>query len=301
MPTLRAVADVPEPGVHRAARRHYVELPDGRSASALEWPGEGVPLVFLHGLLDSALGWQELCERVPRRCIAVDLAGFGRSDLPSRPSLRGYAEDVAAVLDAIVAEPFVLVGHSLGGGVATAVAEQRPDSVASLVLLAPAGFGRILLAEAVSLPLVRRVTQTALPGILANRVAIAAAYRAFVTGGAGASGDLLERIRADARSLAPAAREGTKAVVRAGLSVTAFHRRAVGYRGPVTLLWGDRDAVVPPGHASGVRRALPQTRRVVWTGMGHHPQRERPLHLVDLVEAVVAAVPARSPRLRRAA
>lgn len=277
----------------RRPSRHRVALPDGRSASALEWPGEGIPLVLLHGLLDSGLGWQDLCRRTSRRCLAVDLAGFGRSDLPSRPSLRAYAEDVTAVLDALVAGPFVLVGHSLGGGVATAAAEHMGERVAALVLLAPAGFGRIHTAEAVSLPLVRHVTERTLPAVLANRRAIAGAYRAFVTGGTtSAATDLLDRLHADARTLPAAAREATRAVVRAGLSERAFHRRGVDYDGPVVLLWGDRDLVVPRHHARGVARALPQVHVLVWQGMGHHPQRERPHDLTDLVERVVGAIAA---------
>lgn len=50
----------------------------------------------------------------------------------------------------------------LGGAVATALAELMPERVAGLVLLAPAGFGRIHLAEAVSLPGVRHVVQATL-------------------------------------------------------------------------------------------------------------------------------------------
>jgi len=221
----------------REPRRHHIALPDGRSASAVEWAGAGVPVVLLHGLLDSGLGWQDLCARTSRHCLAVDLAGFS-----------------------------------------------------ALVLLAPAGFGRILLAEAVSLPLVRHFTERTLPAVLANRAAIASAYRLFVTGGAAVPDELLDRLQADARTLTPAAREATKAVVRAGLSREAFHRRSVGYGGSVVVLWGDCDAVVPHVHAAGVLRALPQSDRLVSRGMGHHPQRERGQELLELVERVAAAV-----------
>lgn len=75
----------------------------------------------------------------------------------------------------------------------------------------------------------------------------------------------------------------TKAVVRAGVSRRAFSRRVVAYAGPVFVVWGTRDRVVPLGHFDAVRRALPQAQSEIWRGMGHHPQRERPVELAALV------------------
>ena len=68
-----------------------------------------------------------------------------------------------AVLAALDVHDFTLVGHSLGGAVATALAERLRDDVAALVLIAPAGFGRIHLAEAIQLPGVRTVVRHGLP------------------------------------------------------------------------------------------------------------------------------------------
>jgi pimeloyl-ACP methyl ester carboxylesterase len=86
------------------------------------------------------------------------------------------------------------------------------------------------------------------------------------------------------RELVPGAREATRAVVAAGLSERAFHRRRVGYGGPVTVLWGDRDRLVPPRHRDGVRTAFPHAELLLWSRMGHHPQRERPGELLALLD-----------------
>jgi pimeloyl-ACP methyl ester carboxylesterase len=109
-----------------------------------------VTLVLLHGLLDCSEGWTRLCDEMSCTRIAFDLPGFGHSDLPHLGSIAGYARDVAEGLAMLGVERFTLVGHSLGGAVATALAELMPAQVAALVLLAPAGFGRLHLAEAVS-------------------------------------------------------------------------------------------------------------------------------------------------------
>src|SRR5215217_9054695 len=105
-----------------------VPLPDGRRIRVRCWPGRGRPLVLLHGLLDDSTGWARLAADTGRPCIAVDLPGFGGSDLPLRPRLSSYADDVAAALGRMRLEGSTLVGHSLGGGVAVEVAH-RTDLV----------------------------------------------------------------------------------------------------------------------------------------------------------------------------
>jgi len=268
---------------HRALR-----LPDGRRLWVKVWPGRGVPLVLLHGLLDSGEGWDHFACTSRRPCIAVDLPGFGRSDLPTRPRISAYADDVLAGLEQLGVERYVIVGHSLGGAVAAAIAERAPENVEGLVLLAPAGFGRIRLAEAVSVPGVRHLTARALPFALASPIALSAAYMAFVTNGSRPEGAMLARTKARAFEALPGAVEATRAVVAAGASKRAFHRRRLSYDGPVSALWGKNDRVVPRGHAEGVRRAFPHARVETWPAMGHHPQHERPEELHAFIERACA-------------
>ena len=284
----------------RSPRSRTVALPDGRTLHALTWTGRGVPFVLLHGLLDSADGWIRTCRATRHPCVAFDLGGFGGSDLPRRPALSAYAEDVIAGLDALGVGDCVLVGHSLGGGVAAAVAERRPGQVRALVLLAPAGFGRIALAEAISVPGVRHVTERVLPFALGNPAAVATAYRLMIANHVAPSRELVDRVVSRNGGLVAGAREATKAVVRAGLSKRAFYRRRVGYDGPVTVVWGDHDRLVPIGHLGGVEHAFPQAVVHVWEGMGHHPQRERPAKLAGLLAEVMDAAE-RAPGVSRAA
>jgi pimeloyl-ACP methyl ester carboxylesterase len=127
------------------------------------WAGAGAPLVLLHGLLDCAAGWKHLAEDMHRPCYAIDLPGFGDSDCPTRNRISAYARDVQAVLAELEVHEFTLAGHSLGGAVATALAERLGDDVAALVLIAPTGFGRIHLAETIQLPGVRGLIRHGLP------------------------------------------------------------------------------------------------------------------------------------------
>ena len=276
-----------------------VALPDGRRLSVECWPGQGAPLVLLHGLLDCAVGWKHLAGLSGRPCYAVDLPGFGDSDCPTRNRISAYTDDVQAALAALDVHEFTLVGHSLGGAVAAGLAERLRDDVAALVLIAPVGFGRIRLAEAIQLPVVRRLVHLGLPLALRNPVTAFGVYMAVVGNGHLPDPELIARLRQNAHRWAPGAECANQAITASGLSPRAFYGRQLDYHGPVLALWGDRDRVVPLAHRDGVMTAFPHAQVSVWQKMGHHPQRERPSELARFIEA--ACVSARISALGAAA
>jgi pimeloyl-ACP methyl ester carboxylesterase len=242
--------------------------------------------VWLHGLLDSSEGWSGVCDRV--RGIAFDLPGFGYSDPPSRGSIAGYARDVADGLDMLGVERMTVVGHSFGGAVGAGLAELLGDRVTALVLIAPAGFGRIHLAEVVSLPVIGQLVALALPVLLSSRLAVTAAYVTMVSNGAAPDPELVERVTSRGGSLVDGVREATRSMTEAGRALDAFQSRRVHYDGPVRAVWGDRDRLVPVSHRSGVRAAFPQAQIDVWKGMGHDPIRQRTDDLIDVVQETIA-------------
>ena len=194
---------------------------------------------------------------IDRPCYAVDLPGFGDSDCPTRNRISAYAEDVQAALAALDVHEFTLVGHSLGGAVATALAERLRDDVAALVLIAPAGFGRIHLAEAIQLPGVRTVVRHGLPLALMNPVSALGVYMAVVGNGHLPDPELVARLRKNAYRWAPGAACANEAITASGRSRRAFYRRELDYHGPVLALWGERDRLVPLAHRDGVMTAFP--------------------------------------------
>jgi pimeloyl-ACP methyl ester carboxylesterase len=118
-------------------RVHYVELraPDHRDDAQ-------PPVVFLHGLGGC---WQNWLENLPatarrRRAIALDLPGFGRSELAAGDvTITDYAHTVEGLCAALDLDAVVLVGNSMGGFIAADVALHFPARVERLVLVSAAG------------------------------------------------------------------------------------------------------------------------------------------------------------------
>ena len=113
--------------------------------------GDGPPVLFVHGNVSSSLFWQPLMLALPEsyRPLAIDLRGFGDTDpepVDATRGLRDYADDLAAVIDALGLESVHLIGWSMGGGVVLQYLVDRPGThrVASLTLedpVSPFGFG----------------------------------------------------------------------------------------------------------------------------------------------------------------
>src|SRR2546423_10417978 len=93
-------------------------------------------VVFVHGFPFQASMWEPqipVVVEAGRRAVALDLPGFGGSDVPadrSAYSIDGYADVVAALVDPLGLRRGVLVGLSMGGYIALAVAGRRPDVLA---------------------------------------------------------------------------------------------------------------------------------------------------------------------------
>lgn len=116
---------------------------DGRPVGYTVWgePGRRPPVLLLHGVTDSAETWDPVARRLAgdRLVVAVDARGHGRTPLGEGPfTIASLAVDAAAVLRHVVDGPAFVVGHSMGGLVATELTLTEPGLVRGLVLEDPA-------------------------------------------------------------------------------------------------------------------------------------------------------------------
>jgi pimeloyl-ACP methyl ester carboxylesterase len=120
---------------------------DGLTIGALDWGGDGPPLVLLHPNGFCAGIFEPLARRLvaDHRVVGVDVRGHGTSDPPATVddcSVVAAAGDVVALLDHLGFDEVVVLGESLGGGVGTLVDRQRPGLVR-----------RLMLCEAIAMPM----------------------------------------------------------------------------------------------------------------------------------------------------
>lgn len=191
-------------------------------ALAVDDGGRGdLPVLLVHSLAGNSAQWSFQLEhlRATRRAIALDLRGHGHSEPPKNGdySMSGMAGDVEAVVNALGIERFLLVGHSMGGGVALTYAGAHPNRVAGLLLLDPIGDGKQIPTAEVN---------AFLTGLESNYDSVIEGYWGQI---AGPDSSVRERLLADLRATP------RETVVQAFREVMQFdpHPALAGYRGAV--------------------------------------------------------------------
>jgi pimeloyl-ACP methyl ester carboxylesterase len=215
--------------------------------------------------------------------VALDLPGFGASDQPPDLSAETHANVLLALMDRLQWPRATLVGHSLGGALATLVAARHPERSERLVLIAPAGFN---LASAELPWLLRALEWPPLGGLLerlpVRRALVRVGLRQVVFDDA-----LVTRERVE-EYWAPLARPGAVASLRSLLASrhaleAGFAGMAARVRAPTLLVWGREDAWIPVSDAERFLAAIPGSRKVVLERCGHLPQEERPLEVLEIL------------------
>jgi pimeloyl-ACP methyl ester carboxylesterase len=264
--------------------RQFVVVDDDRTVSALRWGSAAPELVLLHGGAQNAHTWDTVNLALKRPLVAIDLPGHGHS--AHRPDHAYWPRENAAAVEiairALAPEARLVVGMSLGGLTAVALAARAPDLVRALMLV--------------------DVT----PGVDSEK---ASAIVQFVNGPESFASldEILERTIAfnPTRSQSSLRRgvlhnaiEQPDGRWRWRYDLPRFGENQLpdwqplwddlqAYRGPLTLVRGSVSPVVSDDDVAELRRRRPDAAVIVVDGAGHSVQGDRPLELATIIEAAL--------------
>ena len=251
-------------GSSRSPYPQSLTLPSGYRAVYRDW-GSGRTLLMLHGLMGSHRHWLGVMQKLKRdyRCIALDLLGFGESSQPLiTDGVAAEVKFVREVVEALALRDCVLVGHSLGGWVATAYALQYQTEMSGLVLLAPAGIRdhnsswryRRLLPLTWQLPVLDGLLQWA--GPIANW-----------PGGGDRLAELVDLRRA--LRAQPTARQWVRTWAWNGPASDTVEGELDRLQLPTAIVAAERDRVIPLRHCQTYRDRIAKARLEVLPNAGH--------------------------------
>ena len=264
----------------------------GRGVHLIDSGGEGPALVYIHGLGGV---WQNWLLNIPpfldsHRVIAMDLPGFGESEMPEGEiSIRHYAAVVDQLLDQIGIESASVVGNSMGGFIGAELALSFDTRVERLVLVSAAGL---------SIEYQRREPLLTLARLTAPlNVHLIAQYREFfITRPRLRRAVLQSVVRYPEKLSAPLTWEQMGGTGKPGfvdaleaLMSYSFRERLEELEIPVLIVWGENDLLVPVGDAERFERLIgANARKEIFEDTGHVPMMERPTRFNDLLRGFLA-------------
>jgi pimeloyl-ACP methyl ester carboxylesterase len=278
---------------YRAPKSQWVDL--GGPVHYVDHGGPaGAPLlVCVHGLGGSLANWAALAPRLTstHRVVAVDLAGFGQTRAIGRSaSVTANQQLLHRFLTEVVEGPAILLGNSMGGLITSLQAHEHPETVAGAVLVDPAlprasgaradPFVTAMFAMYAVPPIGRAAIRSKRRG--GPKVAVTESMRLCCVDPDKVPPAVIEQAIALAqiRFEFPEIDDALLEAARTMMWVLAHKRRhrakLAAMQGPVLLLHGDKDRLVPIASARATAAANPGWRFEVAEGVGHVPQLEVP-------------------------
>ena len=267
-------------------RRVSVEISDGYALSALQWGSEPPELVLLHGGAQNAHTWDTVALALHRPLVAIDLPGHGhsghRADHVYWPADNAVAIEKA--VRALAPDAAVVVGMSLGGLTALALADRAPELVRRLVLVdVTPGVNReksTAIAQFIDGPEFFESFDEILDRTVTfNPTRSESSLRRGILHNAIETSDGRWRWRYDLPRRGSG--EGDDGQIMPGLSDLwdAVSR----LRMPLTLVRGSLSPVVDDDDVAEVLRRCPTAAIVVVEGAGHSVQGDKPLELARIL------------------
>ncbi|MEV4377045.1 alpha/beta hydrolase [Streptosporangium sp. NPDC049644] len=236
-------------------------------------PRQARPLLLIHGSGASSSTWSPVVPALAdhHHVIRVDLPGCGQS--PPAPSydVPAQAGQVAALLDELGLRQVAVAGHSSGGYVATALAEQRPDLVGSLALISSGPSPDALLRQ----PLLLRILLAPPFGPLLWSRRSDALIRRGISTTAARPVDIPDDVVADVRGTTYRTMRTVLRWNTAYITERSVPERLAALEVPVLVIFGAADPRWEPSSAHRYD-VVPNAQVELLPGVGHLPMFEAP-------------------------
>lgn len=245
-------------------------------------------IVLLHGYASSIEWWADaapkLAEETGRKVVTLDLVGHGGSESPldsDAYGAEGQALAVARALAMLKADDVVLVGHSMGGHIATAVTQREPELVDRIVVIDTFGAAGLRdlgpLKEATCWPVVGAALDRARPYDLVTTSSLQAGFAADFEVPTLAYRSLKQMIHRGV--CASSAGDDMNSNRPVSLQLAQLGK-------PVKVIWGGRDTLTPTAANVAAYENAGLTPEIVQRS-GHSPQVEAPDDVVEIIAGFV--------------
>jgi pimeloyl-ACP methyl ester carboxylesterase len=262
---------------------------------------QGSPIVLIHCYTCSMDWWDHLAPLLERdhRVIRVDLLGHGGSDKPSAGySIDDQASAVAEALAKLGVVGATVVGHSLGGSVVTALAEQSPQLASRVVIIDQApedGFENESLTQHMSYwPIIGqgidRLVQVAPKSLVRDQYDDAFAPGYDISKGF----DNPDQPVDDLRAMTYTAYKDTADASKSFVDEKPLDQRLAGIHVPLLVIFGAEDQIYDAQAAISRYRQVPGAQTQLIPGAGHSPNVETPNLVAPLILAF--ATPPQPPK-----
>lgn len=238
---------------------------------------DSIPLIFIHGTSSSLLTWDSVVDQLKdkHRIIRMDLPAFG---LTGPNPIKDYSFDfytqfIDSFLQKLQVNKCIVIGNSLGGGIAWHYALAFPKKVAKLVLVDASGFSNLKKSKGAigfkiaQTPVLNQIVKFVTPRFLVKKS--------------------LEDVYADDSKISDSLvdiyfnmtlREGNRSALidRMRFGFQNDSAKIVAIKTPTLIIWGDADQLIPVEQAYLFQKAIPNSQLAVFKSVGHVPMEESP-------------------------